>query len=124
MGEVVVDDGLGFGPGDVAEALGESEGGDAVGDAEVDHFGGAALIAVDLFGGDVEEARGGSSVNVLPGTEGFEEAGVLTEGGEDAQLNLGVVGGEELPTVARDEGFADLASTGTADRDVLQVGIV
>ena len=124
MGEVVIDDFLSFGAGDVAEALGEAEGRDTVRDAEVDHFSGAALIAVDLLGGDVEEACGGGGMDVLPGAEGFEESGILTEGGEDAELDLRVVGGEELPTVARDEGFADLPASLAADGDVLEVGVV
>ena len=116
MGEVVVDDFLSFGAGDVAEALGEAEGRDTVRDAEVDHFSGAALIAVDLLGGDIEEACGGGGMDVLPGAEGFEESGILTEGGEDAELDLGVVGGEELPTVARDEGFAYLPASARCGR--------
>jgi len=57
--------------------------------------------------------------------EAVEQAGVLRERGEDAQLDLRVVGGEDLViALARDEGAADFAACRGADGDVLQVGVL
>ena len=53
---------------------------------------------------------------------------ILGEMGEDAKLNLGVVGGEQEPRVAvhsgRAEGLPHLAAQLRADGDVLEVGVV
>ena len=43
--------------------------------------------------------------------------------GQHAQLDLAVVGGDELVPAFGDEGRADLAALLGADRNVLQVGI-
>ena len=43
--------------------------------------------------------------------------------GQDAQLDLGVIGREKLPSPARDKGFSDLASLLGADGDILQVRV-
>ena len=43
--------------------------------------------------------------------------------GEDAQLDLAVVGAKQLPTLLGQEGLADLTAVGRADGDVLEVGI-
>jgi hypothetical protein len=42
----------------------------------------------------------------------------------DAQLDLGVVGGDDAVAGPGDEGLADLAPLLGADRDVLQVGVL
>ena len=56
--------------------------------------------------------------------EGLDHGGVVGDGGHDAELDLGVVAGEEgeLP-FPRDEGLADLAAGFGADGNVLEVGI-
>ena len=121
--EVGVDDLAGFLTGD-AQALGEAEGGDAVDDAEVDHFGGAAHVGGDVGEGDAVDARGSGLVDVVAVLEGVDHGFVATNGGHDAEFDLGVVGAEEEPAFATgDEGFADLASVGGADGDVLKIGI-
>jgi hypothetical protein len=56
--------------------------------------------------------------------ERLAEAIIAGEVGEDPQLDLRVVGGQDhLPCVARHERTPDLASELGPDRDVLQVGI-
>ena len=84
LGKVIVDDLLRFGARDSAEALRETEGGDAIRDAEVHHLGGAALLAGDCVECDVEDFRGGGGVNVAPFAEGGEQAFVFGQCGEDA----------------------------------------
>ena len=121
--EVGVDDLTGLLAGD-AEALGEAEGGDAVDDAEVDHFGGAAHVGGDVGEGDAVDAGGGCLVDVVAVLEGVDHGFVAADGGHDAELDLGVVGAEEEPAgTTGDEGFADLATVGGADGDVLEIGI-
>ena len=88
------DDFGGFGAGD-GEALAEAEGGDAVDNAEVDHLGGAALVGGDLVAGEAVDFGGGLGVDVGVVLEGGDHAFVAGEGGHDAELDLGVVGGEE-----------------------------
>ena len=56
--------------------------------------------------------------------EGGEQAFVFGEGGEDAQFDLRVVGGEQFPARAWDEGFADGAALFAAHGDVLEVRVV
>ena len=66
-------------------------------------------------------------MNVLVVAKRLEEVGVLAEVGEDAQLDLGVVGAEQARVgadVAGDEGGAHLAAQLRADGDVLEVRIV
>ncbi len=107
-----------------AEARGESEGGDAVDDAEVDHLAVGALAGGDLFLGDVVNDTGGLGVDVLAILEGLNHAFVAAHGCHDAELDLGVVGGEEGPTgFASDEGGADALATVGANGDVLEVGV-
>ena len=101
----------------------KAEGAHAVDEAEVDGFGVAALFATDGFGRDAEDFGGGRPVDVVATRKGGEQAGVGGEVRHDAQLDLGVVGGEYLPAVFRDEGAADAAAGFAAHRDVLQVGV-
>ncbi len=64
-------------------------------------------------------------MQVLAAGEGFEQGLVLGEVGHDAQLDLGVVGGEQrLVPLADDEGAADHPALLGADGDVLQVRVL
>ena len=120
--EVAVDQFLGFAARD-AESLRKAEGGDAVDDAEVGGFGLAALIARHLFDGLVEDARGGSGVDVVAGVEVGDHVLVAAEVCHDAQLDLRIVGAEEGAILVGHEGFANLAAVFSANGDVLQVGV-
>ena len=55
--------------------------------------------------------------------EGVAQGRDVRDVGEEAQLDLRVVGGDQHVARRGDEGFADLAAFLGADRDVLQVGI-
>ena len=71
-----------------------------------------------------EDLAGDERVDVVVAFEGGAHGGVLRVVGEDAQLDLRVVGGEQLPAgLAGDEGRADFAAFLGADRDVLQVRV-
>ena len=122
--EIIVDDGRGLFSGNV-EPFGESEGADAVYDAEVDHLGFTAHVTVDFLQAYAEDLGGGGGMNVQVLSEGFEHTGILTEVRHDAQLDLGVVGGQQyMCRIAGYECFAYFSSPGCTDRDILQVGIV
>lgn len=86
--EVSIDDFLSLGAAGIAESLGEAIGGDAVWDAEVDHFCGTALFAGDGMGIGLENFSGGGGVDILSLAEGGQEALVLGEGGKDSQFDL------------------------------------
>ena len=91
--EIGVDELGGIGAGD-GEALREAEGGDAVDDAEVDHFRAGAHFAGDFLGGYAVDFCGGDGVDVGTVLEGGDHGGIAGEGGHDAELDLGVVAGE------------------------------
>ena len=123
--EVGLDEGSGLFARD-AFAEGEAVFAEAVEDAEVEDLGPASHLGRHLVQGDAEDLRGGRRVDVLVALEGADERGVLRDVGHDAQLDLGVVGGEELrllSDVAGDESAADLSADIAADGDVLQIGV-
>lgn len=122
LAEVGVDDLCGFAAGD-GEALAEAEGGDAVDDAEVDHFRAGAHVAGDFLGGDAVDFRGGDGVDVGAVLEGGDHGGIAGEGGHDAELDLGVIAGEEGEAFTRDEGLADFSASFGADGDILEIGV-
>ena len=76
---------------------------------------------VHLGLGDAEHLRRGDGVDVEAAFERVDEARVLGEVREHAQLDLRVVGGEQAAAVVGDERAAELAAVGRAHRDVLQV---
>ncbi len=80
-----------------AEALGETERALAVDDAEVDGFGAAALGGGDFVERDAEDLAGDERVDVVVAFEGGAHGGVLRVVGQDAELDLRVVGGQEFP---------------------------
>jgi len=105
------------------EFLGQTEGAHPVENAEVDHLGLAAHLLVHEFREDAEDGGCGSAVDVLAVPEGGDQGCILREVGQDPQLDLGIVGGDEPPPRRGDEGLADSLSFHGADGDVLQVGI-
>jgi hypothetical protein len=63
-------------------------------------------------------------VNVEPVAEGLLQLRIdVGDMGEHAQLDLAVVGRDQLVALLGDEGLADLAAFLGADRDVLQVRV-
>ena len=107
-----------------AQTGGQAEGGDAVDDAEVDHLAVAALPGGDRLQGNAIDGRGGLRVNILAAQEGAHQALVAGHRGHQAELDLGVVGREQLPArAAGDEGGADALAAVGAHGDVLEVGV-
>ncbi len=120
--EVAVHVGLRRGAVD-ADLFRQAEGAHAVDQAEVDRLGGTALLAGHLDRRQAEDFAGGGAMHVLALGEGFQQARVVGEVGHDAQLDLRIVGADDTVIRRCDEGGADTATFGGADRDVLQVGV-
>ena len=121
-GEVLLDQACRLGlaqPGVLRQAVAA----DAVGDAEVDRLGHAAHVRRHLVQRHVEDGGGGGGVDVLVGLEGGDQGRVLAEVGQDAQLDLRVVGREQHAVALGDEGAPHHAPDVGADRDVLQIGV-
>ncbi len=106
-----------------AELRREPEGGDAVDDAEIDRLGAPADHRVHALDRHAEHFRRGHGVDVEPVGEGLDELRDVGDVREHAQLDLAVVGGDELAALLGDEGAADGAALLGAHRDVLQVGL-
>ena len=104
------------------EPLTEAVGLHAVREPVVDDLGEPALEVVDLRLVDAEHLRGGDRVDVGASGERVDQTGVLREMGEDAQLDLGVVGGHEAAALVGDERLAHLTPLGGTDGNVLEVG--
>ena len=62
-------------------------------------------------------------MDVFAAAEGVDQGRVLREVGEDAQLDLAVVGGQQQVAGLGHEGLADAPALGGADGDVLQVRV-
>ena len=106
------------------DAASQSLRGNAVDDAEVDRLGVATLIARDLVERDVEDFGGDGAVNIFVLLERFHQRRLFGEMGEDAQLDLRIVGGHQhVIGFAGDEGETDPPAFVGADRDVLQIRI-
>ena len=94
LSEVAINNLLRLSPANGAEALGETERGDAVRDAKINHLRCAALVAGHFPGHDVKDLRGGSGMDVLAFLERGQQTDVARQGRKDAQLNLRIVGCE------------------------------
>ena len=107
-----------------AQALRETEGGDAVDDAEVDHFGFAAHVGGDVGECHAEDFGGGGGVDIFAIDEGLFHSFVAAEVRHNAQLNLRVVGGQQGELFAAGhKGAADFLPLFGADGNVLNVGV-
>ena len=81
-----------------------------------------ALTEAALIGRfDVEDARGGRVVDVLTAGERLDQAWVVSEVGDTAQLDLVVVGDEQLEARRGHERLAEAAAELGAHGDVVQV---
>ncbi len=105
------------------DVLGEGEGALPVEERVVDHLGHPALLVRGEGREGTEDLAGGAVVHVLPAPEGVDEGLVLREVGQDPELDLAVVGGEEQVPRLRHERLADAPPLRGADRDVLQVRV-
>ena len=102
----------------------EAKRADAVYDAEVDGLGIAAQVLAHLFHRDAVDFGSGGGMNVVVVGEGVNHVAVMGKGGDDAQLDLRVVGGQQdIVVVAGHKGAADFAAPFGAYGDVLQVRI-
>ena len=72
----------------------------------------AALERVDLGFVDVEDARRGGRVDVGAAFERLDQAGIVGEVREHAQLDLRVVGGQQRVALVGDERAAQLPTAG------------
>src|SRR5580692_2550466 len=106
-----------------AELLRESEGREAVDDAEVYDLGLAPVVGCDHEWGHAEDLRGGQGVNVVATAVGFDEQRIARKMGEQTQFDLRIIGGEQNVTGLGDEGGADAAAEFGADGDILQIRI-
>ena len=103
------------------EVLREPERRDAVDDPEVDHLRDRALAGRQRRRIDAEHLGRGRAVDVLAARERLAQLRLAGDVREDAQLDLRVVGREQLRALLGDERRADLAPEVGADRDRLQV---
>ena len=69
-----------------------------------------------------EDETRGFRVDVPVGEEGLDERRVPGEVGQDAELDLGIIGGEEDVAFVGHEGPAESCSPSPARGDVLEVG--
>ena len=83
----------------------------------------AAVLACLATGATPKTSCGGEGVDVLSAAEGFDQHGILGEMGQEAQLDLRVVGGEQQAAGRGDEGGANLAAELGADGNILQIRI-
>ena len=103
------------------EPVGQPVGGEPVDDPVVDHLGLRARAGVRLAAEDL--LRGGG-VHVLAAAEDLLEHLLARDVGQQPQLDLRVVGGDQPVALLGHEAGADLAAALGADRDVLEVGVV
>ena len=106
-----------------SEAVSETESREAVGDAVVDHLRDVALAARDLRRRDAERLAGDAGVEILARFEARAQHRIAGDVGEHAQLDLRIIGTQELPARLGNERLADLRTDGRADGNVLQIGV-
>ena len=106
-----------------AEAVGQTEGRDAVDDTEIDGLGAPPEVAGHLVERHAEHRGGGRRVNVESLLERFAQLRDVGDVGEQAQLDLAVIRRDQLLARRRHEGAADAPPFLGADRNVLQVRV-
>ena len=103
------------------EVLREAERRDAVDDPEVDHLRDRPLARRQLRRVHAEHLGRGRRVDVLAALERLAQLRLAGDVREDPQLDLRVVGRQQLRALLGDERRADLAAELGADRDRLEV---
>ena len=119
--EVGVEDHRGLAGGNV-QPLAQAVGLHAVGQAVGDHLGGGPLLDAHRTGFDAEHLGGNGRVDILAGLEGLDQPGVLGQVGDAAQLDLVVVGHQQLAALGGHEHLSEHPTGLGAYRDVVQVG--
>ncbi len=120
--KIALDIGLGLGLRN-AQLRGQTEGGDSVDDAEVHGLGAVARLLVHGVDGHAEDFAGGEGVNIDVFCIGAHQQRIAAEVRQQAQLDLRVVGGEQLRAGRGGEGGANFAAQLGADGNVLQIRI-
>ena len=120
--EIAIDVGLGFGLRN-AQLRGQPEGGNSVHDAEVHRLGTIARLLVHGFGGNAEDLAGGERMNIDIFRVGAHQQRIAAEMRQQPQLDLRIVGGEQLRARRGCKCGANFAAELGADGDVLQIGI-
>ena len=103
------------------QTLRQSRRTDAVDHAEVDRLGGPAHRLGDVLTLYVENLFGNERVHVAILGEGLLQLEVAAKVGQQAQLDLRIVGGQQQPAIFRQERLADLPPHFRPDGDVLQI---
>jgi hypothetical protein len=102
---------------------GQAEVAHPVGDTVIHHLGDRALLGGDLLRGNAQHAGCGRAMDVLARRKGGLQPRVARNVGQDPELDLGVVGGEEQLPGRRHEHAPDATAQGGPNRDVLEVGV-
>ncbi len=106
-----------------AGALSQAVAGDTVRNGEIGHLGNSPLLFRNPILRDAEDQGCGVSVDVRPSGESRQHCRVAGDVGQDAQLDLGVVGTQEQMPRRRHECFPYLPSQVRPGGDVLQIWV-
>src|SRR5579884_119564 len=104
-----------------AEVGRKPERADPVDDAEIHRLRDPAHLGSNRVFGKVEELDRRAGVDIFAGAERFDQHRVLRHVGQDAQLNLIVIGGEKLISRLGDKRLTDAAAELSLDRNILKV---
>ena len=118
--EIFADIGAGLTAWD-AELVGKPEGGNTIDDAEIDRLGAAADFRGHAFHRHTEHFRRGQRVNVDVVGKGLFQLWDVGDMREETQLDLRIVGGEQLRPRHGHKSRADFPPRFVAHRDVLQI---
>ena len=106
-----------------SEIGGQAERRLSVHDPEVDGFGVAAHLGGHHQRRNSKHFGGGARVNVLAIAKRGHQNRIARHVRQQPQLDLRIIGDDQLPALARDKRRANLAAQFGADRDVLQIRI-
>ena len=99
------------------------EGRHAINQAEVNGFRVATLFARHLFQWQTENFSGGRAVNVFALRERVNQTCVVGQMRHNAQLNLGIVGGNNFIAITGNKGLPNSAPFLVTNRNILQIRI-
>ncbi len=121
-GKVLIDKGLGHLPADF-ELLRKTESAHAVNDTEVDGLRLPSEFGVQSFRCNLKHFAGGAGMDILIFQKCFYQNVIFGIVGQDAQFDLGIIGGNKIPVPARNESLTNFATFFGADGDILQVRV-
>ena len=102
---------------------GEAERAHPVEDAEIDHLRLPPHVGIHHLGEDAEDVGRGPAVDVFAVGKCPSQRLVAGEVREDPELDLRIIGGEDLPAGRRDERLPDPFALEGPDRNVLQIRV-